>query len=152
MPEPQLRTMAAQPVASICRTTTPAELPDVLGEVLPTVWAHLEKAGVAPAGPPFSRYLRSTDEEVEVEAGMPVAEPFTGDDTVAASRLPGGRVVVATHVGPYDTLRSTYEEAERWAVAQGLTPSAGPWESYLTDPGEEPDPTKWVTEVYVPLD
>jgi hypothetical protein len=31
------------------------------------------------------------------------------------------------------------------------TPSGAPWESYLTDPGQHPDPKDWKTEVFWPI-
>ncbi len=30
-------------------------------------------------------------------------------------------------------------------------PAAAPWESYVTDPAQHPDPADWRTEVYWPL-
>jgi len=38
-----------------------------------------------------------------------------------------------------------------WIEAQGLAPSGAPWESYVTDPGNFPDPKDWKTEVVWPL-
>ena len=33
----------------------------------------------------------------------------------------------------------------------GMQPGSAPWESYMTDPAEHPDPTQWRTEIYWPL-
>jgi len=80
-----------------------------------------------------------------------VSSPVTDVDDVVASSLPGGRVVEAVHVGPYDTLAETYREVEQWMVGQGLRPGAVTWESYLTDPAAQPDPSTWRTLVMWPV-
>jgi len=59
---------------------------------------------------------------------------------------------VTVHVGPYDTLSSTYEALQAWIETQGRTPATAMWEVYLTDPDQEPDPSKWRTEVYWPVE
>ncbi len=32
----------------------------------------------------------------------------------------------------------------------GLRPAGAPWEWYVTDPAEHPDPADWRTEIYWP--
>jgi AraC family transcriptional regulator len=34
---------------------------------------------------------------------------------------------------------------------QGLSAAGAPWETYLTDPGERPDPATWETEIVQPV-
>jgi len=48
-------------------------------------------------------------------------------------------------------LNDTYVAMERWMDANGVRPGSAPWESYITDPAEHPDPADWRTEVYWPL-
>jgi effector-binding domain-containing protein len=56
-----------------------------------------------------------------------------------------------THVGPYETLSTAHETLHKWIGENKREASGRPWEVYVTDPGSEPDNTKWVTEVYYPL-
>ena len=86
----------------------------------------------------------------EVLQGFPVATPIEDADGVVASTLPGGEVVEAVHIGPYDTMETTYAEIAAWMAAQGLRPGPVMWESYLTDPGNEPDPATWRTLIVWP--
>jgi effector-binding domain-containing protein len=60
-------------------------------------------------------------------------------------------VVTGTHVGPYEALAQTYEQLTAWARAEGLPLAEGMWESYLSDPGAEPDPSTWRTLIVWPL-
>ena len=69
-----------------------------------------------------------------------------------AGMLPGGRVVEATHVGPYDTMEATYGEVQQYLAQSGLTPGDVMWESYLSDPELETDPATWRTQICWPVD
>lgn len=135
----------------ICQTTTPSELAGELGQLLGAVLAHATGAGAAPAGPPFTRYLSMDDQVVEIETGFALDRPVTGDGTVEATELPATDAVLVRHVGPYDQLPAAYAAATAFAWERGRSPAGAPWEVYLSDPGEEPDPAKWVTEVYLPV-
>ena len=88
---------------------------------------------------------------IEFECAIPVAAPFAGHGDVKPGSVGGGEAVVCTHVGPYDTIGQTWEAMMAWVERTGTDAGRRGWESYLTDPGEEPDPAKWVTEVCMPL-
>ena len=74
--------------------------------------------------------------------------------------LPGGRYATVTHVGHPMGLMLATKELLDWGAAQGLKWDMSPgdggeqWgcrlENYLTDPGQEPDMSKWETAVGVP--
>ena len=83
---------------------------------------------------------------------MPVATAASGEGDVVAGSLSGGPVAVAMHGGPYDQLTETYAALERWIESNGFRIGGAPWESYLTDPADLPDPAEWRTEVYWPLE
>ncbi len=85
---------------------------------------------------------------MDIEIGWPVAGPFPGDGDVQTSTLPGGTVAVASHFGPYDGIGPVYEAIQTWCREHGDEIAGPPWESYFTDPHEEPDTAKWRTDVY----
>jgi effector-binding domain-containing protein len=148
-----IETKVIQPQAamSIRVITTPAEIGQTLGQILGEVWTHLQGQGVQPAGPPFARYYAYRAGHVDMDAGLPVSSPVAGAGRISASELPGGKVAVAWHIGPYETLRETYAALESWVQEQKQEAAGAPWEVYWTDPGEEPDSSKWRTEVICPL-
>jgi len=147
----EIRTLQTQPTATIRVTTTPAEVGATLGEVLPTVWGFLEGRGVHPAGPPFARYHDSSAGQVDLEAGLPLTTPVAGEGRIAAGELPGGRVAVTWHVGPYEDLPNAHHAIIDWLTAGGHEAGGVPWEVYWTDPSEVPDPAAWRTEVFHPI-
>lgn len=145
-------TLAVQHTATIRLAVKETEIAKTLAIVLPEVWAQLGKAGVSPAGPPFSRYHSAPkDGMIDLEAGMPVARPIVAAGRVKPSELPAGKVVTTWHIGPFHELSATYAALEKHLAAESLEASGGPWEIYWTDPGIEPDPSKWRTQVFWPV-
>jgi effector-binding domain-containing protein len=157
MSAPEIVTRAEQPYAAIRARVTMAELGGLgtrLGEVFGWLGAH----GLAPAGAPFFRYnVIDMAAELEVEAGVPVASVSEGDDHVRTGILPAGQYATVTHVGHPGELTEVTRELLEWAAGQGLEWDMAPgdtgerWgcrlEIYLTDPDEEPDMTKWTTQL-----
>ncbi len=154
---PTIVQRAAQPYVAIRRTVTMATFPEI-ADRMPEVFGWLAGRGVPPAGAPFFRFnVIDMERELEVEAGVPVAAPVEPDGEILAATLPTGRYVTATHVGHPDTLVPATAEVLAWADDQGLkwdvtdTPAGQRWGCRLvvslTNPAEEPDPAKWVSEL-----
>ncbi len=60
-------------------------------------------------------------------------------------------IAVTIHSGPYDKLQEAYGTLEEWIAANGYQSNGAPWEAYLNDPGDHPNPTDWKTEVCWPI-
>ena len=127
------------------------ELSTTMGECFGKAYPYAMQSGVPLAGRPFTRYLSTGPGLFTIESGCVLAKATPGKGDVEAATLPGGPAVVAMHGGSYDTLAETYAEMERWMEKNGMQPGGAPWESYLTDPAEHPDPSDWRTEIYWPL-
>jgi len=142
-----------QPVLLMRRRIQRAELAQALGEMFGRVYQLAQAKGMALAGPPFARYLDWGPGMTTIEAGMPVASHSgkTSDAEVLEETLPGGPAAITMHSGPYDKLSEAHAAIQVWVEGQGLAPSGAPWESYITDPGQFPDPKDWKTEVVWPL-
>jgi effector-binding domain-containing protein len=133
----QIEERSARPYEGI-RETVPMEgLAAAIDRGFPELFRRLVERGADPAGPPFVRYL-SVGSELEIDLGIPVA---SGD-----RELPAGRWIVALHVGHFDGLRDAHAALQEWAQGQGLAWSEF-CEHYLTDPREEPDSSRWQTEL-----
>ncbi len=145
--------IAAQPVLVVRRRVKRSEIAKMIGESLPLVFLHAQKIGAALAGPPFARYLDWGPGMTTIEAGMQVASPAgaSGEGDVLADTLPGGLVAATMHEGLYDNLSDAHAAIQQWIEAEGFRAAGAPWESYVTDPGERPDPKDWKTEVLWPI-
>jgi AraC family transcriptional regulator len=145
------RDLTPQPVLVIRRKIAMADIAKTLGECLPAIFMHCQQHAIPLAGPPMARYVSMGPGLMTIEAGFPVGAGAKGEGEIELSELPGGPAAVAVHEGAYDKLGETHVAVERWVEAQKRTPAGAPWESYITDPGEKPDPKDWRTEVIWPL-
>ncbi|WP_328378245.1 GyrI-like domain-containing protein [Streptomyces sp. NBC_01020] len=160
---------AAQPYAAIRETVTMDTFP-VIADRLAEVFGRLAERGIEPAGPPFFRYdVIDIERGMEVEAGVPVAEPlgaaFDADvneadanaGEVFTGTLPAGRYLTVTHIGHPDELLGVTAGLLEYAAARGMewdmekADVVEEWgcrlEIYKTDPREEPDMSKWEMEL-----
>jgi effector-binding domain-containing protein len=148
-----VETVEARPAATIRAVIDAREVSKNLAILFPEVMAAIEGQGVAPAGPPFSRYHRIDEarNEMEIEAGIPVAKAIEAKGRVKPSELPGTKAATTWHLGPYQDLPKTYDALRKWMEEKKLAPAGGLWELYWTDPGLEPDPRNWKTQVFWPV-
>lgn len=151
MPSFELVTRQAQTTAVIHEKVPVKELPQFFQRALGQVYAAIQAQGAAPAGPPFALYFGMPSESVEVEAGFPVSKAVARQGAVTPGSLPGGRCAHGMHVGPYETLKQTYDELMGWMAARNLKPADEMWEVYWSDPAKEPNPAQWRTEIFWPV-
>ena len=156
--EPQIQDRPAQHYAGIPVTVTMDGLSAAVDSGIPELFGWLATQGIAPAGPPFIRYLViDMAAKMQIELGVPVAAPVTASGRVQAGSLPEGEYLVLRHTGPYDGLIASNAALLRWGQEQGIefdtwdTAQGSAWRSraehYLTNPAAEPDPAKWETDV-----
>jgi effector-binding domain-containing protein len=154
---PEIETRAEQPYVAIRAKVTMGEIA-AFARRLGEVFGWLDSHGLAPAGPPFFKYnVIDMARELEMEAGVPVATAAGGDDQMVTGVLPAGRYATLTHVGHPSELMAATKALLDWAAEQRLTWDVTPsedgdrWacrlENYLTDPDQEPDMSKWVTQL-----
>ena len=147
----ETRQLDSQPTLSVRATTTPAELANVLGMLFSRVVSFAQDCGAEIAGRPFTRYHGFDDKTVELEAGLPVASKTPGKGEVSDGELPACQAAVTVHVGPYSRLAEAHVAMGAWLDQTGRQLAGPPWEVYLTDPSQVPDPEGWRTEIVYPL-
>jgi effector-binding domain-containing protein len=135
------------------RETVPnALIPQKMGQIFGELMAFFGKSGVMAAGPPFALYHAFDEEKVDMEVGFPVVGLRSGEGRVKPCTLPGGKVVTATHVGPYDKIVDTYMEMQKWIEQKGFRAKKEMWECYMNDPDTAKDPSEYITEVFWPIE
>ena len=96
---PTIIERAAQPyvgVRELITMTTFARLADQL----PGLLGWLAEQGVAPSDAPFFRYLTiDMERQLDVEAGVPVAQPVAATGSYFRRTLPAGRLCDQSYVG-----------------------------------------------------
>jgi effector-binding domain-containing protein len=155
---PRLADRAEQHYAAISARVTMSSIASVVDQAFPEVFGYLAERAIAPAGPPFIRYLViDMEHELRIEMGVPTGAPVTGGGRVRPGTLPAGRYAVLRHTGPYDRLVASNAALQEWAREHAValdcwqTEAGLAWrarvEHYLTDPSAEPDPAKWHVDV-----
>jgi effector-binding domain-containing protein len=154
---PEITERPDQPYVAIRAQVSMQELAG-LGSRIGDVFGWLGARGVRPAGAPFFKYnVIDMDRQLEVEAGVPTAAQLDGDDEVVAGVIPAGRYATVRYVGHPDGLLGATGALLDWAAANGLrwdrwqADDGEHWrarvEIYRTDPGDEPDMSKWETQL-----
>lgn len=108
--------------------------------------AKLEMAG-APSGVFFE--WNETDQTADVLAGMPVkAAANVSVPGMETHVIPTCKMLKIEYFGPYDQSGKAHEAMNAMIEAKDLTHYGNVVEEYITDPGTEPDSTKWLTNIY----
>jgi effector-binding domain-containing protein len=151
---PTIETRIDQPYVAIPVSVRMEKLGTVVPPLMDRVYEWLEAHHIAPAGPPFWRYVVvDMDAELELETGVPVAIPIDGNGEVLHGVLPGGRYATVIHTGHPDTLVTATGDLLQWAADRGLEWDAdgNRWgcrlEEYLSDPADAPDMSQWETRL-----
>jgi AraC family transcriptional regulator len=146
------RLLDEQPALVVRGKMSTPDIPRWLGDAYHAVATAAAAGGAGLAGPPFARY-RALDEDFlhfDVEAGFPVSAALESSGEVEAMMLPGGPAAVVLHIGPYEAMKPSYDTLTAWLDQHDYIPEGAPWEVYLSDANEEPDPTRWRTEIVQP--
>ncbi len=146
-----ITTLPERNAVSIRATAAPQDIGATLSVILPEVMDYLTSENVMPTGPPFTRYHSFGADAMDLEGGMTVAKPMAGTERIKPTTLPAGKVATTFHVGPYHELGNAYRALHEWLAAEKKEPAGAPWEVYLTDPGTEPDPSKYTTKIFWPI-
>jgi effector-binding domain-containing protein len=128
------------------------QIPSKMGQFFMELSVHFKKNGIEMTGPPFTLYHDFGKDRIDMEVGFPVSKPQAGEGRVKPCTLPGGRVVTAIHVGPYDKIEKTYGQMQQWMSEKGFRPKNMMWEKYLNDPQTVKDPEQYVTELFWPIE
>ena len=147
-----IETMKAAPRAYITRTAKMAEISTVMAESFATLSDLFAKARAPMAGMPMAHYITYDDASTTFELGFPCRSE--DEDALRAAGLsigksPEGRSMKATHIGPYDTVGSTYNAMIAAMEAKGLVPARDMWEIYFSPP--ETPPAQIRTDVVWPI-
>ena len=97
---------------------------------------------------------------LEIEVGFPVTSALSGDGHVRAGVLPAGQYASLVYTNVDQGIEANYALLQ-WGAAKGLVwdkwetekgdAFGSRFEAFLTNPDEEPDRTKWETEVAIRL-
>lgn len=140
-----LKHVESQTTAVVRRRAKLSELAQVVPEACGEVWEFVRSAHLSQPGRNLALYLLCVDDEVDLECGVEVSQPFAGDGRVFCSSTPAGMAATAVHMGPYEGLPEAYAAISKWCSENGYAITGPNWELY----GHwEEDPAKLRADVF----
>ncbi|MBK8024176.1 MAG: GyrI-like domain-containing protein [Chloroflexi bacterium] len=160
--EPVVVQRTEQPAVVIRGWVIPADLGAAIQGWMDEVAGWLANQGVAASGAPFVRYhVINMAEKLDIAVGFPVSAPPPGDERIKPEALPAGSYATLLYTGEYGGLREATAALLTWAESRPIRWDQWPaaegdvfrsrYETYITDPAEEPDPSKWETEIAIKI-
>ncbi len=125
------------------------ELPQHFARVYGTLLRYLGEAGGQVAGYAFASYYNMELQDVDVEAGFPVAAPLAGTGDIRAGTIAAGTFAICHYTGPYNGIAPAYDTLTKYAEEHGYAPSGIAYEWYLNGP--EVPPQELRTDVMFPV-
>jgi effector-binding domain-containing protein len=143
---PAQRTVAVRTRAHV------KDLPNLLPGTYGRLVQYLNSIGVAVAEPAYAyaAYHNMDMEDLDVEAGFPVASEVEGSGDIIASEIPAGRFATVLHTGPYEQMEPVYDRLDKWVKQNKHEPTGVIYEMYLNGPDDTP-PEGLQTQILMPL-
>jgi len=133
------------------RGTVPmSEMSTFYASNLGGIYTAVGASGVEMKGRPCGIYY-SWDEEMgttDMCAAIPVSDKSLKIEGYQTVTLPAGRVVKVPYTGDYAGLPEVHYAIDDYLKAYSLSQNGPVVEEYVTDPQSEPDPSKWLTNIY----
>jgi effector-binding domain-containing protein len=146
----ELTEQQAQPVVSMRFRASVGDLPGEFGRVYGTVIHYLAEIGENPSGAAFAAYYNMDTEDLDVEAGFPVAKPLAGQGEIKVGEIPAGKQVSCFHKGPYAGMEPVYNAMTQWMNQNGHVPTGTVYEFYYNSPAEVPE-SELLTKIVFPV-
>ena len=145
--------LTAAPVLVVEETSAfdPASISHAYADAYSQIGKFIAKNKLNMRGAPLGIDGNVTAGAFTFQAGIPIDRADVAPaDNIKVIQSYAGKALKATHTGPYDTLKQTYDAMRAYVAAHGYEP-AGPVISwYVDDPGSTPAATLR-TELYQPV-
>jgi effector-binding domain-containing protein len=129
----------------------PMNIAMYFAENFPKLIAHAESNGASVAGRPSGIYFTWTDTLTNMAAAIPVDKEIEGTDEIEYRVISGGSALRVDHYGNYDEVGPAHYAIEDYAKANEINLEGFAIEAYVTDPEEEADTGKWLTQITYPI-
>ena len=111
-----------------------------------------QEKGAEIAGAPCGLYF--TWDEATKTTDMAGAIPVKAKTEIngfSAVEIPASEALLVEYYGDYHNIGDAHTAMEQYIAATGMKTTPPAIEAYITDPGQEPDASKWLTKVYYPI-
>ena len=118
-----------------------------------SVGGFLSMKEVSMGGAPMAIFHEYDEEgnKVVMEMAIPVADSIAVPDSLTIGKVPAGPAIRTEHVGDYMGLEGAWSAFEKHNAENNIQPRWYPYEVYVTDPSEQSDSSKWITQIVYPV-
>lgn len=103
-------------------------------------------------GSPMLHVLKSDSTKYKVQAAIPIKEKMVESDSFAVKAMfKGGNILTAKVVGGPATIAFGLKQMDQYVADYQKTVMAIPFQMLITDRIQVSDTTKWITELYCPI-
>lgn len=130
------------------------EFKSKMENMMPKLVEFAHKNNIVMAGPPFVLYHKWDEENnaVMFSCCIPTTSRIiTTESDFLTGKLDPFKAIKTTLKGDYSNLKEAWETAMKYAADNNiqLTENGPMMEAYLTDAMTQPNPAKWLTEIYI---
>jgi len=126
-----------------------------MSEMFKNVINYMDENAIEPSGKPFllTHNWDSANNTTMFSTGVPVKERIITTDDVLTGFLEPQKTFKTIFYGSYQFSHEAWDAAYKELTEQGFTAleTSEPFEVYSVRPTDNPNPAKWVTEIYIPI-
>jgi effector-binding domain-containing protein/uncharacterized protein YndB with AHSA1/START domain len=153
-----IEAVEAAPVTVAYVATSSTNDEKAIGAAIGTAYAQVGRFMTAhrlkQAAPPITIATKWDDTGYEFDAAIPVDRApdreVPANSPVKIKQTYSGKALKAVHRGPYRDMPATYDKLAAYAAAYGYESAGSPWDEYVSDPGNTPEPDL-ITHIYMPI-
>jgi effector-binding domain-containing protein len=122
---------------------------EFFGQNFSAIKESMAKAKVEVTGPPTGLYWnwKDSDPKHEMAAAQPAKAGTKEVKGWEKFEIPAAKAVMIDYYGSYDNLAAGHAAIKKYLTEKNLQESVV-LEEYVSDPGSEKDPSKWLTKIY----
>lgn len=125
------------------------DIPAFFGANLPLAMGKIQEAGLQPAGPPSGLFWNYDEAAgtTDMAAVVSIATEHQFGDGLSVFPVAAGNALIIDYYGVYDSTGKAHYAMDAYMAEKKLRSIPPAIEEYVTDPGAEPDTSKWLTRV-----
>lgn len=135
---------------------TGANISQIMGKQYGDIMSYMAKNNIVANGMPFTIYNEMNPENgsIIMSNAIPIMSKVKveKESDIICGFIPKLKVLKTTLKGNYSNLPKAWEAAMQHVSENNMVLSEmKPFEIYVNDPGDFPNPGDWITEIYIPI-
>jgi effector-binding domain-containing protein len=130
------------------------EIAKTIGGAYAQVGKFMTKNGLKQAAAPITINTKWDESGYQFDAAIPVdrapEREVPSDSPVQVKQTYAGKALKVVHRGAYRNMPASYDKLQAYVAAHGYEPAGPPWDEYVTDPGNTPEP-ELITHIFMPI-